>query len=40
MFFKEFREKVGISQKEAFEKLGIQQATLAKRNQNQFHLLL
>lgn len=30
MFFKEFREKLGISQKEAFERLGIQQATLAK----------
>ena len=30
MFFKEFREKLGISQKEAFEKLEIQQATLAK----------
>lgn len=30
MFFKEFRDKLGISQKEAFEKLEIQQATLAK----------
>lgn len=30
MFFKEFRDRLGISQKEAFEKLEIQQATLAK----------
>lgn len=30
MFFKEFRDKLGISQKKAFEKLEIQQATLAK----------
>jgi len=30
MFFKDFREKLGISQKEALKKLGIQQATLSK----------